>query len=93
VCRKDANYMPENWVKNTETHTHNTEYLLLFHGNSGYKTGSQCYFIRTLTVFFILLITNVSRFRSSPQQCKVTTVIATNVHHSSKWKTYGLAGF
>ena len=76
-----------------QAHTHNIEYLLLFYVNCGYKTASQCYLIRTLPVFFILIITNVSRFRSSPQQGKVTMVIASNVLQSSKWKTYCLAGF
>ena len=44
------------WVPNAaDTHTHNTEYSLLFHGNNGYANGPQCYVI--LTHSCLVLIT------------------------------------
>ena len=38
--------------RNKDTHTHNIQYLLLFHGNSGYTNGPQCCIIRTLSALF-----------------------------------------
>jgi hypothetical protein len=36
----------------TGKHTQNMEYLLLFHGNSGYPNAPQCYFLRILPVCY-----------------------------------------
>ena len=33
-----------------QTHTHNIEYLLLFHGKNGYANKPQCYLIRAMPV-------------------------------------------
>jgi hypothetical protein len=39
------------WItKATDTHTQNTKYLLLFHGNNGYGNAFQCYVTFTLSV-------------------------------------------
>ena len=39
------------WIpKATNTHTRNTQYLLLFHCNNGCTNAPQCYVIRTLSV-------------------------------------------
>jgi hypothetical protein len=37
------------------THTNNFQYVLPFHGNSGYPTAPQCCLIRTLPLSFILI--------------------------------------
>ena len=39
--RKDAIGMPNNEGKNTDRHTHNTEYSLLSHGKNGYSNAPQ----------------------------------------------------
>jgi len=39
-----------------QTHIHNIEYLLIFHGNSCYASAPQCYVIRTLPVLFFFLV-------------------------------------
>ena len=40
------------WIlKATNTHTHNMQYLSLFHCNNGYTDVSQCYVTRILPVW------------------------------------------
>jgi hypothetical protein len=42
------------WItKSTNTHTHNMQYLLLFHYNNGCKNAPHCYLIRTFPVLFV----------------------------------------
>jgi len=44
-----------------QTHTKNMKYLLLFHCNDGCKNAPQCYVIRTLLVFLVILVINLMR--------------------------------
>jgi hypothetical protein len=55
-CMRIACWMP----KATNTHTQVVEYLLLFHSNNGCTHSPQCDVIRTLPLFFIVMLRTVS---------------------------------
>jgi hypothetical protein len=42
-------------AKATNTHSHNMQYLLLYHHNKGSVNAPQCYVTSTLSLLFILL--------------------------------------
>jgi hypothetical protein len=45
------------WITQaTDTHTHSIQYLLPFHGNSGYANASQCYVMRALHVLLRIIL-------------------------------------
>ena len=43
------------WIRRLHTHTHNVQYLWLFHSNNGYADVPHCYIICTLPVLLDLL--------------------------------------
>jgi hypothetical protein len=56
AAEKDAMCMPVNEGKNTNTHSLCWDYVLLFHGNSGYANASKYYVIGTLPVFVLICV-------------------------------------